>query len=93
MVSELPPEFSPSIVTLSAPFRSSIGAPPKSALIVLATPPAGFIVIEMYEAPPDPLALSTIVFPSSKGLPQTSIVIVPVCVPIFIAAIAKNNVV
>src|SRR5438046_351038 len=78
IVKELPPELRPSMVTLSAPFKSINGTPLASALIVRAAPPAGWIRIEVYDAEPDPLALRTIEVPSSTGFPQTSTVIVPV---------------
>src|ERR1700754_987511 len=46
MVSELPPVFRPSIVTLSAPFKLISGLPAAGApVIVRAAPPVGEIVI------------------------------------------------
>ena len=48
IVSALPSAFTPSIVTLSAPFRSINGLPAVVAPeIVLATPPTGLIVINV----------------------------------------------
>ena len=47
MVSELPPVLRPSMVTLSAPFRSISGEPAAIAPeIVRAAPPVGVIAIE-----------------------------------------------
>jgi hypothetical protein len=46
IVSELPPVLSPSILTLSAPFRSIIGLPAVVVPVIRrAAPPVGLIVI------------------------------------------------
>ena len=50
IVNELPPEFKPSIVTLSAPFRSINGKPARRAGDRSA--PVGVIMTEVYRAPP-----------------------------------------
>src|SRR4029079_8506829 len=93
IVSELPPVLSPLIVTLSAPLRSIVGLPAVVAPeIVRAAPPTGDIVIEVYEAEPEPLAFKSAVPVPSLVFPQTSIVIVPVCVPALIAANAVVSV-
>src|SRR5688572_16180539 len=48
IVSELPPVFKPSMVTLSAPLRSIRGLPATIApVIVLPAPPEGLIIIEV----------------------------------------------
>ena len=79
IVKEFPPAFRPSIVTLSAPFKSIIGCPAVvAAVIVLAAPPAGRIMIDVYEAGTIPLALSTLLAAASVVLPQTSIAMAPV---------------
>src|SRR4051812_49071505 len=49
-----PPVFNPSIVTLSAPFRS-ISGPAIEPEIDRLAPPVGEIVIVVYEADPAPL--------------------------------------
>ncbi|MBK7804509.1 MAG: hypothetical protein IPJ55_18020 [Chloracidobacterium sp.] len=53
-----PPVFKPSIVTLSAPLRST-RCPAISPEIVRAAPPVGLMLIAEYDAEPDPLSLRT----------------------------------
>ncbi|MBK7709041.1 MAG: hypothetical protein IPJ30_25645 [Acidobacteria bacterium] len=55
-VSELPPVFRPSMVTLSAPLRST-SAPTNEPETVRAPPPDRLIATDEYEAEPVPLAL------------------------------------
>src|SRR5436190_9357646 len=73
MVRLLPAVFSPSIVTLSAPFRS-IKAP--AMLPVIDRAPVGWIRIDVYDAAPDPLALRTAETLSTSSA-KTVIVITP----------------
>ncbi len=83
IVKLFPPAFKPSIVRLSAPTRSIRGKPAVAAPdIVRAAPPAGDIVIDVYDADPTPLAFSNTdgaaTTVGSVVSAQTSIVIVPV---------------
>jgi hypothetical protein len=92
-----PPVFNPSMVTLSAPFKSIMENPGVAApLIVLDEPPDGRIRMDVYEEEPLPLALSTaLAAPTTVGsvvLPTMSMVIAPVCVPALMAANASDNV-
>jgi hypothetical protein len=93
IVNEFPPEFKPSKVTLSAPFKFIMGLPAVVAPeIVRAAPPVGEITILVYnDEPPD--ALSAAVAVPSLVFPETPMVIVPVCVPAFMASKAPFNVV
>src|SRR5437773_9364972 len=74
----------PSIVTLSAPFKSI-----KFVLIapLMVRVPLGVITIDVYEAEPDPLALRTapVLVPSLVS-PTIVTVIAPVWVPLLMAA-------
>jgi len=89
-VSAFPPVFSPSMVTLSAPLRSTRG-PVIGPLIIRAAPPTGVMRIEVYDAAPVPLAFRT-ADTFSVVLPHTSRVSVPVWVPALIASNAAFSV-
>src|SRR5262245_38415158 len=90
IVSALPPVLRPSIVTLSAPFRSTRW-PVTVPEIVRAAPPTGLIAMDEYEAEPVPLAFRTAEAPSVVSA-QTSILMTPVCVPALIAVNAAPRV-
>ena len=86
-ISELPPVFKPSTVTLSAPLKSINGKPAVAAPeIVLPTPPEGCIEIEVYDAAPAPLAFKIAPPTGSEVFPTMATVIAPVWVPALIAA-------
>jgi hypothetical protein len=85
IVKELPPELSPFIVTLSAPFKSISGT---ARFPVIVRAPTGEIEMDVYEAEPEPLAFSA-AERVSVGSPVILIVIVPLWVPPLIAVNAK----
>ena len=90
IVNEFPPEFKPSIVTLSAPLRSINGNPAFTlAEIVLEAPPFG-LILRVVHAP----LFRTAPVTGSAVLPVIRIVIVaPVCAPPLIAVKAADKVV
>ena len=64
MVSELPPEFRPSIVILSAPLKSIKGRPALTAPSILNAPPDGWMLMDaQLPAPKTAPVAGSVVFP------------------------------